>query len=319
MSNDEFFLLKSDARMIATICFMTMINQYSVLIILFLSILFLISGYLLILFLGLYLFFSVIPYWSDNETRNKVQPFMNSLAKKWFGNIMTIGFVAQQNKKNMICMHPYSISLTSFMFMFCDQTFNDYKVITNDLIVKLPLMQMLCKMFGIYSDKTNNVHKLMSSKSNVMLFPGGPSEISVYKHNSHNVSLSDRKDFIKYALKYGYSIQPCYFFSDTAMFYKYNGLEEDEKVLAKQSIRMTDLIVQICTIPWGYFFAIPKKVPIMIGIGEKIILPQITDPSDDDINTWHETYKDALVSLFNNNIEQWKKIHPKSDSQINVF
>ncbi len=55
-------------------------------------------------------------------------------------------------------------------------------------------------------------------------------------------------------------------------------------------------------LPFGRWYSpIPNSVPITLVVGNPIDLPQIENPSDEDVKYWHSKYYCELLSLFESN------------------
>lgn len=58
----------------------------------------------------------------------------------------------------------------------------------------------------------------MKKKKNLVLIPGGFEEGSITQFNKDRIYIKCRKGFIKYAIKYGYTIYPVFTFNETKTY-----------------------------------------------------------------------------------------------------
>ena len=159
----------------------------------------------------------------------------------------------------------------------------------------------------IQSSSGSNVRSLMESKQSFGLIPGGFYEISFFEYGKEFTFLRKKKGFIKYALRYGYQVIPCYTFGEARSFSnlfsvlsaRYPTVQKITKWMATQNI------------PAGFFYGgypwfnilLPysKGVGIHSVHGPAIKIPKIENPTQDDIDKYHEEYCQALRALFDRN------------------
>ena len=59
----------------------------------------------------------------------------------------------------------------------------------------------------------------MEKKANISIVPGGFEEATITTTKENRVFINERKGFIKYALRYGYTVYPMYIFGENKMYY----------------------------------------------------------------------------------------------------
>lgn len=63
-------------------------------------------------------------------------------------------------------------------------------------------------MWGLQSVDPNNLKSLLKRGKTVGILPGGYEEATLTSENEMRFFIEKRKGFIKYAMKYGYTIRP---------------------------------------------------------------------------------------------------------------
>ena len=154
----------------------------------------------------------------------------------------------------------------------------------------------------------------------VVLYVGGIAELFKTSREAERLFLSERKGFIKLALRSGVDIIPIYLFGNTSILsavsehrlvYKMDySLENDfvtriyfflyickvkNDLLANLSRRMQVSL----TVFWGkYFLPIPRDDKLLYVSAPPMGLPQIENPTQDDIDFWHAKYCEEITRLF---------------------
>jgi len=228
--------------------------------------------------------------------------FADDALETWFPSIIKINTPGAIDK-TMVAVHPQGVVQTSAMILLTNM---DLKILLNNILSKIT--------GGWCSVDEEKIRNVMRSGDSLLLFPGGITEIAVYKKNEHHVFFKD--DFIKYALHYGYSVIPAYNFSESAMYDKYNNLGDDEVNFSLEKNFWLNILAYVWSFPTGWFFTVPNKVPLMIVYGDTILFPQIINPGKEDIDTWREVYVEALTGVFNDNIDKWVSVYPNSTKEL---
>jgi len=161
---------------------------------------------------------------------------------------------------------------------------------------KVPLLRNALLGFGCATPATKpEMHKLFAGNVDFGILPGGMEEVALYTRGRERVFLKNRAGFIKYALQYGYLVQPGYTFGECDMY---------TSMQAGAGVRMWMLkhIGLIIPVFWGpYWYApwLPRRdVPLHTVIGSPLKLPVIEDPTKEDVKKWHGVYVEKLTELF---------------------
>lgn len=124
------------------------------------------------------------------------------------------------------------------------------------------------------------------------MYPGGQKEQLLTKYGENRLYLSGRKGFVKLALEEGAHLVPVYAFGEVNLFHHSSFLLEFRKfILARYG----------ATIPlvYGAYGLLPYQQPITMVFGKPIVVKQVTNPTQNDIDSLHKTYCKELVQLFN--------------------
>ena len=94
------------------------------------------------------------------------------------------------------------------------------------------------------------------------------------------------------ALKYGYKLIPIYHFGEERTFYAM-------PYFKKQRLWLSEKL----SLPFAYFFSkyiiMPNDDMDLITVcGSPIELPQIDNPTKQDVDKWHKIYLESVVELF---------------------
>jgi hypothetical protein len=66
----------------------------------------------------------------------------------------------------------------------------------------------------------------MSKNQSLGLYPGGFEEATITSQKKNKVYLKNRKGFIKYALKYGYTVYPAFTFGENKVYWVFEPFEK---------------------------------------------------------------------------------------------
>lgn len=125
------------------------------------------------------------------------------------------------NSKVITSVAPHGILTCGWSFMVGSGAFatSNTKWLVAPLMMKLPFLSDLMRWTGCDSADPKSMHDIMKAGCNIGIIPGGFNEISLYKRHHHRVFFKARKGFIKYALQYGYSVQPTYCFGEELTYW----------------------------------------------------------------------------------------------------
>jgi len=210
-------------------------------------------------------------------------------------------------QKSLFVVHPHGICGVSFALLqgYCEMLYENSIGLVSSVLINLPISGILAKWMGASSVKQKNFEKLMSEDKNICFLPGGFEEATITNTNEDRVYLSERKGFIKSALRYGYNLYPIYTFGENKLYLTCNWFEKIRLLINR--LKCPSAIF------FGLFFFIPfYNVRLITVVGPKLTLPQIAEPTNDDVNMYHKLYVENLKALFNRN----KKLYGGSEELI---
>ena len=201
-------------------------------------------------------------------------------------------------EKTMLCYHPHGVLGVAFSFngilsreleAMCDI---DWFVASG--VFFLPLFAVVCGWLGtVKSADSKTMRKHMSTGKNCGILPGGFEEATIARTGEDRVFIKRRKGFVKFALRFGYNIQPVYSFGESDTFLVWPHLERLR--LKLNLLKIPGVIFFGNT----YFPPFPRsRARLVTVIGDPIPIPHISEPSKIDVDKYHALYVDALEKLF---------------------
>ena len=203
--------------------------------------------------------------------------------------------------KTMLTVAPHGILTLGFTFMVTSDEFesSDVKWLVTDMLLKLPFIRDMMVWSDAWEVSKDSMNEFLQQEENVALIPGGFQEATIYLRDRHRLFIKDRKGFIKYALKYGYSILPAYVFGEERGFWQFDiGSIDFRFWLNKYNIPTIAFIGK-------YGFLPDNNIDVTIVIGKSYALPKIDHPTDEDINKHHADYIKCMEGLFDRNKERY--------------
>eukprot|EP01084_Bolivina_argentea_P161674 281435_1 len=213
----------------------------------------------------------------------------------------------------LMCVHPHGIFCQTWALLFCaEQTVETTFMFANALYIS-PFFRLLCRFSGIPSscDKVTMSH-IMKAKKNCAIIPGGFHDASLHSHKIDRIYLKKRKGFIKYAIKYGYSLTPVFGFGEKDTFYNIPGFLKLRLWLNNYGIPGI--------LPIGRWFCpvIPKNKRLHIVVDTPLLPPKLNENetiTNEMINKHHEMYVKKLENLY----DKYSKIYYGKQSKLEIW
>jgi 2-acylglycerol O-acyltransferase 2 len=113
----------------------------------------------------------------------------------------------------MFGFHPHSVFCYGLLLNMNGQNFKDEKLesvtpLGSRFALLLPIIGLHFRLWGFEPVNPGNLKRLMGKGRSIALVPGGYEEATITTPYEMRVYLKNRKGFVKYALKYGYTIRP---------------------------------------------------------------------------------------------------------------
>lgn len=159
------------------------------------------------------------------------------------------------------------------------------------MVMITPIMGMLHKMAGMISVNADSLKRWMAKGTNVALLPGGFEEATLTTPKENRIFIKHRKGFIKYAMRYGYKIYPVFVFGENKMYKTFDRFQKFRLFLNKLK-----LVGVIFWSKYGMFPDIESEIRTVVG--KPIELPKLENPTDEQINCYHEIYIEKLTNLY---------------------
>lgn len=207
------------------------------------------------------------------------------------------------NNQTLFCILPHGVLTIGALNFITSLEIEKYNIsfLITDVLFKVPIAKDVCNLLGFGSIKKENLIKLMENRSNIAILPGGFEEASMYEYEKYKIYINNRKGFIKYILKYGYNINPVFVF----------GEEKTYKTLFVGFFQKLGKFLNPYGIPsilfYGkYFTPFPfNDGELNIVVGKQINFPTIKNPSDEEIDKYHDLYKKEVIQLFKRNVGKY--------------
>lgn len=158
-----------------------------------------------------------------------------------------------------------------------------------------PAFRIFAELLGVKLGSTGprDLKHLMETKNTPMaIVPGGFEEATITCRGTERVFLKTRGGFIKYALRHGYDLVPCFTVGDSDMFSNPQGAWKFRWWLNGLSIP--------AVLPFGFpvLPLLPKRVRVKLAIGAPLHMPQIQNPSREDVEKHRKRYLAALKATY---------------------
>jgi hypothetical protein len=280
-----------------------------------------------LMLLGLLLLNFALPFiyigwiYYDRETRNKggrsIDCIRNLGIWKYYKDYFPLKLIKTADldpKRNyLMCAHPHG--------MFCNGPFGCFgtgamdfnklypkmtpHLLTVDTFFMIPFAREFFLTFGAIPATKKSMTYILSypggGKVGVLL-PGGLPEMLSSRLNTNTLYLASKKGFIKLALQNGSPLVPVYSFGETNV---YDQLLNDEGSLIKKiqvaCVRAVGFYLPVVNgrgiLQYSYGI-LPNKIPITTVVGAPIEVEKTPQPTQEQIDTLHSKYVDALTQLF---------------------
>mmetsp|Transcript_34452 Transcript_34452/g.59608 ORF Transcript_34452/g.59608 Transcript_34452/m.59608 type:complete len:340 (-) Transcript_34452:410-1429(-) len=225
--------------------------------------------------------------------------FMKAFPKYFdFEEALEIGdeeLVELMKKKNFIfAIQPHGVMpMVNFCqhIKFASKGYPMVPTAVATVIYKMPIVKNVMGLFGIVNASKSCFTKALSQQS-VDVYVGGMAELFLSDANSQTerLYLSKRKGFIKVAMRVGADVIPVYSFGNTTTLRVFNW------PILKTISRVIGISV---TWTYGRFYLpIPMPTKCVYVRGRPLGLPRREEPTDKEVEEWHEKYLQEVARLF---------------------
>jgi len=159
-------------------------------------------------------------------------------------------------------------------------------------MVRMPISGIIARWMGVQGVDQKNFKDLLKKGKNILFVPGGFEEATLTQFAKERIFIKERKGFIKYSLQYGYKIHPCYSFNENKIYYTFPYLEKLRLLLNKLKIPGVLFYSK-------YLFFPDSNIDLFVVVGKPIQFPQISEPTQEQIDFYHKMYVDSVCELYN--------------------
>jgi 1-acyl-sn-glycerol-3-phosphate acyltransferase len=133
----------------------------------------------------------------------------------------------------------------------------------------------------------------VEQKRSMMLIPGGQREMRHSRSDAQTITLVDRhRGFLRQAFKYGLKLVPVFSFGEHKIL-------DNVRAASVQAFFTKYFGFGVVHWPYGRWFSpLPNPVHVSVVVGEPIDVPQIPEPTEDQVKQLHTKYYDNLTALF---------------------
>lgn len=156
------------------------------------------------------------------------------------------------------------------------------------VVIQFPIMKHVIGMFGLLDASKKSLTRRIKAGKSFVLYPGGIAELFLSSPKEEMILV--RKGFIKLALTSGADVIPLYLFGNTTV------LEVMRHPLLMSISRTLGVSLTLFWGRWG--MPLPKSDQLIYVRGSPLGMPQIENPTDEDIDKWHKVYVAEVQRLF---------------------
>uniref|UniRef100_A0A6U2DDA3 Acyltransferase n=1 Tax=Pseudictyota dubia TaxID=2749911 RepID=A0A6U2DDA3_9STRA len=202
----------------------------------------------------------------------------------------------KEGKRYIVACQPHGV--ITFVgicaWVSAPDDFRKIKTAVASAVLQTPILKNVMGIFGLTDASARNIKNRLKKQGvdgSVIIYVGGIAELFKSSRKQERLYLSNRKGFVKIALREGVDIVPCYLFGNTSVL----------TVLKSGPLATLSRKLQVAlTYFWGkYYLPIPRDEKLLYARGRPMGLPHIPEPTDDDVNEYHAKYCEEVTRLFN--------------------
>jgi hypothetical protein len=211
------------------------------------------------------------------------------------------------NKPTIYCYHPHGLFSIGAGLLAANLVRRGEKVslVTSGQMRWFnPILKLLLDMAGIdiVGASPSEVRAAMAKGDrSLILVIGGYEEAVMTKDGEENIFINSRLGFVKYAMRYNYTLTPVYAFGENDLYECWDVAKGFRNVLASWKIP----IVFFRGDSWFPLFPIKTDEGMKIVVGEPVHVTaaHTREPTPDQLAHSHQEYVSQLVQLYDRNNE----------------
>ncbi|OII72925.1 uncharacterized protein cubi_02156 [Cryptosporidium ubiquitum] len=271
-----------------------------------------IGNWNMVLFLLTIIFIPITFNWHDNVP-DVIKYLSNLLTRDvhhWTGpgKIIIEDPDFEINSKQLLCLHPHGILGIGSMYIIISGIFSNlHLIVTESLVWLQPIISVILnstvKLRG--ASHISFKQTMKRQEGPLIMFPGGFHETILLNWGKDSIFIEKRFGFIKYCLKYNYSIRPVYVFGECLSFHQFQYFKKIRWLLNDFSLPS----VIFCGETWWNPLLPVRGVPYLIVIGKPINSDIINNssnfttnnnnPSREIVKKYHSIYVQNLKRIYN--------------------
>uniref|UniRef100_A0AC34FEZ2 Acyltransferase n=1 Tax=Panagrolaimus sp. ES5 TaxID=591445 RepID=A0AC34FEZ2_9BILA len=285
---------------------------------------------------GILIFYSIWWY-RDRET-----PWKNGRPSQWVRSWKAWKYCADYFNSELIkttdlpldrnyvfAIHPHGVLGTATIFNFVTEARNitekfklDFRIVTLPINFRIPFHRDLELALGLISSDADSIEYTLSLDTKgkaVCIVPGGAEESLDAHPGNYDLTLKQRKGFVRLALKTGSDLVPVYNFGETSIFHQIPNARGSFIRKMQQAFKSATGIAPIICCGRGFIMRgvgiIPIQAKIATVVGAPIRVKMNSNPSKKEIDNLHDEYVSALIKLFD---EHKVKYGVPEDAQLRI-
>jgi hypothetical protein len=172
----------------------------------------------------------------------------------------------------------------------------DYRTLGASVLFKLPIVREVCLWTRLIDASKEVANRWLEKGKSLFIIIGGEAEQMLTQQGKEICFVKKRKGFIKLALKHQARVVPVYVFGTNHVYRTSNFLLGARSWIAKNFRVALPLY-------WGNytpFDPLPYKMDLVMGEPmELFACKELSQPTDQEVDTAHAAYIKALTALFN--------------------
>lgn len=207
---------------------------------------------------------------------------------------------SRSRRKTIYCYHPHGLFSIGAVLLAMDLIRRGEKIafITSSHMRWFnPFIKMFMDMAGIeiVGASPQEVQAAMKrGDRSLILVPGGYEEAVLTQNGFERLFLEDRKGFVKYAMRYGYSLTPVYAYGENELYRCVGVASRFRMWLAQWKIPIV-VFYGDNRIP---LLPIQNERGLRIVVGREVFVDTVLNPSSDALHEAHAIYVEKLVEMY---------------------
>jgi len=180
-----------------------------------------------------------------------------------------------------------------------------FRLVTLPINFYFPLHREVFTFLGVIPSDAESIEYALNIAPKgraVAIVPGGAEEAMDSHTNNYDLTLKDRKGFVKLAIRNGASLVPVYNFGENKTYHQLpnerGSYVRKIQTIIKRATGISPILVCGAGFFNNHFGLIPMSVKITTVVGAPIHTKKNPNPTKEEVDNLHSQYVEALVKLF---------------------